>query len=131
LLRQKNAAPWEIHAKPATDENQDGRSLFACHPLQPLVTTRMNAPLDLYRSGVTGIIGVLEMTEKPTSIQQCIVACIPYIHAVIHNMEYISLNCIEIRLQNKSTNDVGALGPIGTISPPVRAAEHGVERAVR
>lgn len=107
LLRQKNATPWEIHAKPATDEHQDGRSRFASHPLQPLVTARMNAPLDLYRTGVTRIIDVLEMTEKPTSIQQCIIARIPYIHAVIHNMEYISINCIEIRPENKSMNDAG------------------------
>jgi hypothetical protein len=109
LLRQKNAAPWEIHAKPATDEHQDGRSRFASHPLQPLVTTWMNAPLDLYRTGVTRIIGILEMTEQPTSIQQCVIARIPHIHAVIHNMEYISLNCIEIRPQSTAGSKAPAI----------------------
>ncbi len=89
-LLQENAAPWEIHAKPATDEDQEGRSHFASHPLQPLVTTWMNAPFDLYRTGVTRIIDVLEMAKKPSSIQRRIITRIPYIHGVIHNSEYIS-----------------------------------------
>lgn len=90
LLFQKNTAPREIHAKPATDKYQEGRSLFASHPLQSLVTTWMNAPFDLYRTGVTRIIDILEMTKKPSSIQRRIITGIPYIHAVIHNSEYIS-----------------------------------------
>ncbi|MEU0213011.1 hypothetical protein [Streptomyces canus] len=44
---------------------------------------------------MTRIIDVLEMTEKPTSIQRSIITRIPHIHTVIHNSEYISLSRIE------------------------------------
>jgi hypothetical protein len=90
LLLQNNATPGEIHAKPATDEHQESCSRFASHPLQPLVTTWMNTPFDLYRTGVTRIIDVLEMTKEPSSIQRRIITRIPYIHTVIHNSQYTS-----------------------------------------
>lgn len=87
LLFQNDTASCEIHAKPAADEHQESGALFTPHPLQTLVATRVDAPFDLHRLGVTGIVDILEVSENPPTIQWGIRACISCIYTAFHKVE--------------------------------------------
>lgn len=87
LLLQKDAATGQFDAEPAADENQESRAFLAPYPLRSLIGTGMDAPLDLYRVAVPRVANVLEVPEKPSSVQCRIPARVAHIHAVIHVAE--------------------------------------------
>lgn len=85
LLLQENTAAGEFDAEATADEQQEGRSLLASHPLPSLVTTRMDAPFDLNSLAVARIVGVLEVSEEPSPVQCRILARAAHVHAVVHD----------------------------------------------